>query len=800
MTVGSFQLQFVAVAAGSDIGEVIMGKSVKALLVASVASVALVAPAHAQKAATNEIVVTATKREEAVQDVPIAISVLSAQDLEAAGATDVQSAISQLAGVEFRNAQAGTGAISIRGIAELNTDNIFGSTGTAVGLYIDEAPFSVGGFFPQAVLFDAARIEVLRGPQGTIFGEGSLAGTVRIVTNRPDAGKVEGNVEGRVGFVEDGGTNGLVNGMINLPIISDVMALRVVGFWQQDGGWIDRTDATVTAEFLAQPNPVLGPSAPDVRSVFTLSDTQSDANDAETWGGRAQLGVELGSDVTATASVILSRADRGYRNRGATDGTGFFSTDLEGMQDDFELYGLVLEWRFAGGSLLSSTNYFDRRIDQTLDQFGIIPLANQIGVPLTGGQFVFQGSRVDQELDVSEFNQELRFVSDFEGPFQLIAGAFYRERDTRFVLQGPQEPLTPAAVAEVLCGGLCGFTEPGSGDLDTTTDATSEQIAVFAEATYDFSDQWQLLLGGRWFNDKRTSRTLATSLFSGIPFETQFSSRGEDDVFNPRATLRFTPSDAVTVYASYSRGFRSGGQNDLFVLVPGATPEDQTFGSERMTAYEIGLKSSFADGRGLLNAAVFYNDWDNLQLVTAEGVGGVGEIIGNAGSARSYGIDLESRFELGGGFDITANATLLDTRVRDVIASGTFIAEARIPGTADFTAAGALNWRGALSGTVEGFARASVRHAGNTLSNVLRLGTPAEINPSFTTVDLRAGAEFSSIRIEVFAENLFDEFVPLDTFYAPNASNPNGGDPITGRLLFLQGPPRVIGARIGMRF
>jgi outer membrane receptor protein involved in Fe transport len=777
-----------------------MPKYIQALLASSAVTLCLAAPATAEDVGAADIIVTATRRAQSVQDVPIAINVLSGEDLRAAGATDIQSALQQVSGVEFRTAQAGTGAIAIRGISELNTDNIFGSTGTAVGLYIDEAPFSVGGYFPQAVLFDAARVEVLRGPQGTIFGEGSLAGTIRIISNQPDATKVEGAVESNVGLMKDGGTNAQVNGMINMPIASDKLALRLVGYWQQDAGWIDRTDASVTAQFLPPPNPVLGPNAPDVRSIFTLSNTQEDANDGETWGGRAQLGLTLGEDLTATASVLLSRADRGYRNRGARDGTGFFSTDLEGMSDDFELYGLTVEWKFDGGSILSSTNYFDRRIDQTLDQFGIIPLANQIGVPLSGGQFVFQGSRVDQTLDVTEFNQEFRFVSDFEGPFQLTAGVFYRNRDTSFRIQGPQEPLTPAFIANILCGGQCGYTEPGSGDLDSLTNSNSEQIAVFAEGTYDLNDEWQLLVGGRFFNDSRRSETVATSLFSGIPFPTNFSSEGSDDVFNPRLAVRFTPSDAITAYASYSRGFRSGGQNDLYVLIPGATPDDQTFASERMTAYEIGLKSSFADGRGLFNAALFYNNWDDLQVVTAEGIGGVGEIIGNAGSARSYGVDLEGRFELGGGFDIAANTTILDTKVKDVLASGTLIEEARIPGTANFTAFAALNWQGSLSANVMGFGRLSVRHTGDSLSGLLRLGTPVERNPAYTTVDLRGGIEWRALRLELYAENLFNAFVPLNTFYSPNASNPTGGDPMTGRTLYFQAPPRIIGFRIGAQF
>lgn len=199
-----------------------MTLSKKALLGSTVLTALWAAtPAAAQQAPDNEIIVTANQREQSVQDVPIAINVLTEEDLRAAGATDIGSALQEVAGVEFRTEQSGTGAIAIRGIAELNTGNINGSTGTAVGLYIDDAPFSIGGFFPQAALFDAERLEVLRGPQGTIFGEGSLAGTIRVVTNKPDATKIAGAIEGNLGQVKGGGTNSGINGMINLPIVKD---------------------------------------------------------------------------------------------------------------------------------------------------------------------------------------------------------------------------------------------------------------------------------------------------------------------------------------------------------------------------------------------------------------------------------------------------------------------------------------------------------------------------------------------------------------------------------------------------
>lgn len=758
------------------------------------------APALAQQA-SDEIVVTATRREEALKDVPIAINVLSQAQITDSGAANLSNIIDQLPGVELRNERPGAGAIAIRGISELNTSNIFGATGTAVGLYIDETPFSVGGYFPQSALFDVKRIEVLRGPQGTIFGEGSLAGTVRIITNHPDAQAVDASLETSYGSIRDGDTNTSINGMLNLPIVADKLAVRLTAFSQSNGGWIDRVDPVVTASFRPPPNPVLGATVPDVQSTFTAGRVQKDANDSESTGGRLQIKWTPTTSFSAVASAMHQESDSGYSNRGRKSRIGTFSTDLEGMNDTTDVYSLVLEQRASFGSFLSSTNKFQRDIQETRDQIGIVPLANQIGFPLSGGAFTFQGSRVDQDLNVEEVNQELRFVSDFKGPFQLTAGVFYRERDIDFRIRGPQEPLTPGALANALAGGaLAPIFAPnpvpaGFGDLDSRSVSTTTQKAVFAEGTYDFSDRWSLLVGARYFQDDRDSVTVATSLFSGLPFPTTFRSSASENVFNPRASLRFKANDDLTLYASIGRGFRSGGQNDLYPLVAGATASDLLYDPETLTTYEIGLKS-IQRGKGAFNAAVFYNDWSDLQVVTAEGTGGVGEIIGNAGAARSIGLDIDGSYALTERLTLAGGATFLDTQVENIIASRTLIRKADIPGVANTTLSLNATYRRPITDSLGVFARVGAAHRSDVLSGLLRIGTPAENLPSYTTLDLRSGVEGKRWALTLFVDNATDEFIPLGQFVSTSASVPSGGDPVTGEALYFQGSPRVIGVSL----
>lgn len=753
----------------------------------------------------DEIIVTATRREQALQDVPIAINVFSEEQLQDAGATDFASIVDQISGVELRANQAGSGAVAVRGIAELNTNNIFGATGTAVGLYIDETPFSVGGFFPQAAMFDVQRVEVLRGPQGTIFGEGSLAGTIRVISNAPDTSAVDAALDASYGQIEGGEANSNINLMFNLPLIEDRLAVRVTGFHSEEGGWIDRIDPIVTASFLPPPNPILGPAVPDVLSTFTAGAVTENANDATTTGGRAQVRWTPTADFTATLSAMGQNSERRFRNRGTEDRVGTFSTSLERMDDKFEVYSLVLEKEVSFGSFLSSSNYFDRQINQIQDQIGIIPLANQIGFPITGGAFTFQGSRAEFDIGVTEFNQEFRFVSDFDGPFQLTTGVFYRDRDIYFRIRAPQEPLLPGAVANAMSGGLLGLlfapnpVPDGFGDLDSISDSNTTQTAVFAEGTYEINDQWTFLLGARYFEDERESLTTATSLFSGIPFPTDFASEASESVFNPRASITFEPSDNLTTYFSIGRGFRSGGQNDLYPLVAGATADDLVYDPETLTTYELGLKYYQREMGLNFNAALFYNQWQDLQVVTAEGTGGVGEIIGNAGDARSIGLDLELNWRATDNLTIAGAATFLDTKLEDVIASGTSIAEADIPEVADTTASLSATYRAPVSQGMDLFLRGAVAYRSDALSSLLRIGTPSERIDGYTTLDLRGGVETSRWSLFLFVDNATDEFIPLSRFVTTNPSNPTGGDPVTGDDLFFQGSPRVIGVNLRWR-
>ena len=756
----------------------------------------------------EEITITATKREQRIQDVPFTVQAVSGDDIERAGNIDLSGVIERFAGVEFRTSQPGTGAVAIRGIAELNTANINGGTGAAVGLYVDEAPFTVAGLMPQAAVFDLQRVEVLKGPQGSLFGEGSLGGTIRLVTNKPDPTKFDARVDYTIGSIENGGTNNQLNAMINIPLVEDKLAIRAVGFYHDIGGFIDRIKPDVAVNFGPGQNSAI-PTLPDTDTTFTTGSIEEDANDSESYGGRVQLEWNIGDGWRVNASAMFLDADRGNRSLGTLDRVRTQSTDFESTDDELQQYGLVIEKETEFGTFLSSTSYFDRQIFFPQDQIGLVDVANDFAFPLStfvlGDPFFVNGLRSDLASGTEDFSQELRFVSDFEGPFQMTLGGFYRNRDFTYDFATRTEPVTPAGVFNAAVGGPL-FTEPGAGDTTVNTVAETQQIALFGEFTYEITDRLTLLAGGRVFEEDRESSTDAFGVFIGAIPTQNFVTEASETLFTPRLSLSYDITDQITGYATFSEGFRSGGQNDLNAFVPAIDLD--SYLSEQVQTYELGLKSVFADGRVLFNIAGFYNDWTNLQVVLAEGPGGAGEVLGNAGSARSYGVDAELIWQVSENLDFTASALVMETDIRDSVltvpdpnGNGPDIpvpVGTDIPGTAEEQFSAFANYSRPINDSLSFFSRAAISYLGGSvtsLSAITGQTVQPPTQPGFTKVDFRIGVEAEKWALSLFADNLFDEDIILGTRAGSVAR-----DFVTGDVVHVLGPPRVIGINLRLNY
>lgn len=741
------------------------------------ASLAVAATAHAQAAAPEasagmeleEIVVTASKREERLQVVPQTIVAVSEEMIRDLGAQNFSDMLNSMSGVEMRNTQSGLGGVTIRGVAELNMGNLYGGTGSAAGLYLDEIPLTSAGIFPDISSFDLARVEVLKGPQGTLFGEGSLAGTVRLISNAPDPQAFAAAADLTFSWTEDGDDNQVYNGMVNVPL-GEKAAMRAVGYRKDMGGFIDAR-------------------------ILATGSIEEDMNDDSLTGGRLSFRFLPTERMTLDVSAIVNNAERGNRNRATEDLVGTFSVP-ERSDDDLSAYNGTLTYSFDTADLVVTASYFDRSVDAMIDQAGLVGGVNFV-FDLVGVPIEVTGVFINQDISAKTLATEARLVSTRPGPFQWTVGVFYKDLDNDFSLIADTVPPVPSqvwvAISNAVSGGQLSIEE----GYFTASVSSSEQLAAFGEASWDFTDDWTLVAGGRLFKEERESITDYGGVFpllQGGPPPGQSRSEGDDTVFNPRLSLRYKVTDDLMAYGTVSRGFRGGGQNDLFTLVPGGTED---YDPEFLTNYELGFKSTWSEGRLLLNAAAFYLDWQDLQAVTAEGAGGIGETIGNIGNAHSTGVDLDLRARVADGLEIALAATFLQAEIDDDVQvpdpSGgpplTVPKGTRIPRTAESSVSIGATYRTEITERLGAFFRGTASYVGDSISSLTR---PDDVVPSRTVLDLRAGVESEHWQAYLFADNVTNEKI---YYYQVDFQ-----DLLTGEDQYFVGRPRTIGVNVRISY
>lgn len=751
----------------------------------------------------DRIEVTATKRAQQADDLPFSVQVIDAQALRLGGYTSLASLLDDLAGVSLQSAQPGQGAITIRGISEFNTANIYGGTGAAVGLYLDDAPLTVAGLLPQAALFDIGRVEVLKGPQGTLFGEGSLAGTVRLISNRPDPSQFQGSAGIQYGSIKNGGDQRTAHAVINIPLLTDQLALRGMVYDSKDDGFIDRIKPNVAIALTAPPNPILGPGVPNVLTILTQGDVEKDVNQSEEVGGRFLLGWTPSDELSIDLGLVVSDAKRGARNQGSLLRNRTIGIDGERADDKWDLWSVTVERTTSRGSFVFSSSYLDRTIDYGADQLGILAVANQFAAPLgflAGVPYQAQSLGADFGVRTENRSYELRFVSDFDGPIEFVAGISHQDRDFSFAFTTPTSPQIPAAIWNAAVGGPL-FTSAGQGDIRISTDSNTKQWAAFGELNYQINRETELTVGGRFFEEERVSDSSAFGVFIGVIPEASFQAKASDQRFVPRISLKRTWNEGRNTYMTYSEGFRSGGQNDLNALV--SQVNRPTYDSELLQTVEAGFKGTWLDGRFGLRMAAFYNNWSDLQLVLAQGPGGAGEVIGNAGKARSVGVDVEMNWRLSDWVSLDFGGVVMDASLKDSLLTipnfdGTGLIPVpkgtAIPGVAEEQLNLRLNFDRPLAANWRSVTQLGVTYRSASLPRLEALSAASGLprnQPGWTRFDVRTGVENTQWSVMFFIHNLFDEDIILGTL------NP---DPVTSQIVYNLAAPRTLGFEIRFQF
>jgi iron complex outermembrane recepter protein len=768
--------------------------------------------AFAQDAAENDddegIIVTATKRDANLQDIPFSINAQTAADIERAGAVTLEDLSRNVAGLAVQNLGPGQSQVALRGVSAGQIVRDQPGVKEQVGVYLDESVISLSLFTPDLDLFDLNRVETLRGPQGTLFGSGSIGGTIRYITNQPKLGTTEGTIEANVNLVDGDDFGGHLKGAVNVPL-GDSAAIRAVGYFTRYGGFVD---------------------------AITPTGVREDINDGERYGGRIALTFEPSDSISITPRVVYQKVvSNGFNRQEVYNlfGNQFTTTRpqitfgereqylllREKFQDETMLADLTMSFGLGNVDLTSVTSYINRDILVSRDASALTgSVSVDLGFPAAA---VLLPSNLRDTTDLETFSQEVRLSSASEGPLQWVVGAFYSKIDRVYAQRLPT-PGYQAATDLRLGAGTSAAVANGFPDLNSPYNADLpydiKQFAVFGEASYELTERLTTTVGGRYYDFKETRSFVSGGLFANGDNRTD---RTKSDGFSPRILMSYEVSDAVTLNAQASKGFRLGGVNDP-LNIPLCSPGDaaifggfQDYSDETLWNYELNMKGQ--SGGITLNAGVFYTDIKNLQVTLDAGTCS-SRIVFNVPKAHSAGLEFEFTAKPDDNWEFGLSGSVLDSEFDSTVTSGAGAVIGgirkgnKLPSVPRFQLSGNVAYNFPVGGG-DGYVALTGQHVASrftqpsdqelnprTFVHGLPFGgAPANaattVNltlPSYQLVNLSAGVEFDSgLSFVVYANNLFDQNTLL------SFDRERGG---RARLGFNIGQPRVIGVTARQKF
>ncbi len=735
----------------------------------------------------DEIIVTAQKREQALADIPMSITVLDGDLLERQQADNFQDLVALVPGLSITSSTRGVTRITLRGI---NT----GGVASTVGVYVDDVPFgSSSGLANGAILsgdfdtFDLARIEVLRGPQGTLYGASSLGGVLKYVPNAPSTDGFEGKIQASAESVADADTGFAVTGVVNVPL-SDTFALRVSGFSRSDEGFID----SIGNNPIPSLDPLTGLPDPNI-NIVDGTRVEKGINSVDTSGGRLAALFKPSDRFSLNLVAQVQAIDTGGPDTVDADPATLAPLDSGNVQSryheqdtdiDYEIYSATLDWDFGGISLQSITS------DSSFEQNFAIDLA--IATALTGGPplsalvtLIFSDPAVRplsvvqlQTTSTDKFTQEFRLLSDDSDSFEWLLGAYYTEEDS--LIQ--QDILAVEAGTDDLAAGIPSLAI-------ATLVSNFEELAFFANATWYITPRFELSFGARASdNEQVASQVLDGVLVGGLT--TFDDAKSSENPFTWSFAPRYELSDTSSIYARVATGYRPGGPNVLPPGAPVGTPG--SYDSDSLTSYEVGYKSTGSNGKFSLDIAAYFLDWEDIQLFAQ--VNGVG-LNANGGTAESKGVEFTASFYPSDSLILSINGAYTDaelTQDTDPLVGGmdgdplSFVPEW------SFGLSGGYEW--SVMGDSMAYIGGNIAYTGDRPASFSNrdAGGSIRVAESFTTVNLRAGLDTGQWSFELYGKNLSDE-------KGINSINSAGSLP-NGALGLSYIRPRTIGLSVGVTF
>lgn len=721
----------------------------------------------------EEVVVTATKRPEILQDVPVAVTAITAEDIEQRGFTNYADYANTVPNMFMEDRGPGATEIYIRGLVAQ------GGAGFPVATYFGEAVTSVvsnHGGFANLRLVDIDRVEVLRGPQGTLFGANSLAGVVRIVPAASNLSAIQANVAASGWSTAHSGSGSEhFEGVLNVPIVTDRLGLRVVGYQDHIAGYLDNVVPAAdpidySAAFQAPTGTLVIPGHP----AFT----RTDINSEDIWGARAALSWKpvdaLSVDLSFTAQSVTLNSEPGaqpaigeYAVQRALD---LYSRGV--TKEDERIGQLVVNYDWSNMTLTSATGY-TRLKKHAAQDIGFLAAASGLGPQLWP---------LLDDTTGEQFTQELRLQSKGNAPWQWLVGYFYTNTTFDYGQFIPDYSC-PTCLPEVLFQQNFALTTFGS-----TVGQKQRQQSVFAETSYDFTPQWTVGAGGRYLRDNVESlNAAADGLLVGGPQPAPPPAGGRNSVFNPSAYVRFKANEDMTYYLQASRGFRSGAPNQPEAYDPNGpcASTAKEIGIRAITdpdtlwTYELGLKSVWGGGRVAANVALFHQKWKGVQLPATQPCGFNAAV--NGGNASGNGAELEMTARITDAWSGNLTAAYVYNKFDDVIPNAGYQAGGRVPGTPEENASAGLQYRFSLMHGWSGYARADYVFVGDVHYHFgVGTGSTDYLQGGYGQANLRLALQHEQLDIELFGRNVTDK-------RAAEATN----DPSQGGYVYLLRPREV---------
>ena len=692
------------------------GAALSALTIASTATAQSGAAASSGGGTVAEVVVTAQKRTERLQDVPLSVSAVTERNMVQQGITRFTDIVSREPGLHLSE-DSTQSTFTVRGISSSTSAD---TTSSTAGIYVDDYPLYDTWFrytSPNVTLFDVQRVEVLRGPQGTLYGATSLSGSIRIITNKPNLDQYQGSFEATGSSTDGGDGNYAVSAMVNAPIVDGKLGIRAVAYDRSDGGWID--------------DPVRG---------ATNINGQSD------YGGRFYVGVKPAPDWNIVASVMYQHDL--HDDQGAT----YYSPPAGQNVNDFNS---VLPTRTQSDLIVGSLS-----VDK---QLGAANLNVTATLGYDGSHNIGDGTPISAALGVpvaTPFAQpshsrsdivEVRYTSDASQPFRYVLGAYFNTRYRSLRQYADQPDLAPFFGTGVI--------------YDVYANQTATELAAFGEGTWAFAPKWEATFGLRVFNNSYRFHSTVSGLLNNIvtPLTPNLSSLSNSNTSaTPRFSLSYKPSHDLNLYATISEGYRFGLTNynsGASVGIP------LTYRPDSLWNYEVGAKAIFLDGKGSLNTSLYYMDWRNIQISFRNPNGQV--YITNAGNARSYGIESELHLQPTPAWEINGALTLgqaeLTTNNAGILARAASIrgpaiygvtAGDQLPGSEKVSASAGVQYNIRHLGPGDAYVRVDDIYVGPSYVDFIQNGS-LRIG-DYNLVNLRAGYKLNRYEFVVFSDNVFN--------------------------------------------